>query len=113
MKDYSKMTLKEQISDMISFLIACEMTQYMLPEQINLLRAALYALEEKDRAIVLLRASHDLLKKQHDNSYVLNLLAEVVFYDEADCDGNCLMEDIEYYFDEIGVEMNKDDRVTP
>ena len=113
MKDYSKMTIKEQSDDMRGFLKRCEMTKYMLPEQINLLRMALNALEAKERLVTLLKASHDLLKKQYDSSYVLNLLAEDVFYDEADCDGNCLMEDIEYYFDEIGVEMNKNDRVTP
>lgn len=53
------------------------------------------------RAKTLLKAAHDLLKKQDDNYAVLNLLAETVFYDEAECDGSCLMEDIEYWFDEI------------
>lgn len=54
------------------------------------------------RAKTLLKSAYDLLKKQDDNYAVLNLLAETVFYDEAECDGSCLMDDIEYWFDEIG-----------
>lgn len=49
----------------------------------------------EDRKITLLKACRDLLKKQDNSSYVLDLLSETVFYDEADCDGNCLLEDIE------------------
>lgn len=47
-----------------------------------------------DRKEVLLRAAYDLLKKQDNSSYVLNLLEETVFYDDAECDGHCLMDDI-------------------
>ena len=47
-----------------------------------------------DRKTLLLKAAYDLLKKQHQTSEVLNLLAETAFYDGTDCDGNCLMEDI-------------------
>jgi hypothetical protein len=49
----------------------------------------------EDRKITLLKACRDLLKKQENSSYVLDLLSETVFYDEAECDGNCLLEDIE------------------
>jgi hypothetical protein len=49
----------------------------------------------EDRKIVLLRACLELLRRQNDSHYVLNLLDETVHYDEADCDGHCLMEDIE------------------
>jgi len=49
----------------------------------------------EDRKITLLKACRDLLKQQQKSSYVLNLLSETVFYDEADCDGYCLLEDIE------------------
>jgi hypothetical protein len=44
------------------------------------------------------------LNKQHGNYYVLNLLAETVYYDEAECDGNCLMEDIDAWMDERGID---------
>ena len=57
------------------------------------------------RAKTLLKAAHDLLKKQEGNFYVLNLLAETIEYDEAECDGSCLMDDIEYWFEEIGEEI--------
>lgn len=49
----------------------------------------------EDRKITLLKACRDLLKKQQESGYVLDLLSETVFYDDADCDGTCLLEDIE------------------
>lgn len=49
----------------------------------------------EDRKTVLLRAAFDLLKKCDDSHYVLSATNEVtVFYDDAECDGTCLMEDI-------------------
>lgn len=53
-----------------------------------------------ERARTLLKAAHDLLKKQEGNFYVLNLLTETIEYDEAECDGSCLLDDIRYWFDE-------------
>ena len=47
-----------------------------------------------DRKEILLKAAYDLLDKQNESGYVLNLLDEPVFYDGVHCDGNCLMEDI-------------------
>lgn len=54
-----------------------------------------------DRARTLLKAAGTLLKKQEDSNYVLNLLAETVYYDEAECDSVCLLDDIRYWFDEF------------
>lgn len=51
-------------------------------------------MNDENRLKVLLKATYKLLKKQDDSRYVLNLLEESVFYDEAECDGYCLMEDI-------------------
>lgn len=48
---------------------------------------------EYDRAKIFVKAIHDLLQKQMDSYYVLNLLEETVFYDDADCDGYCLYEE--------------------
>ena len=63
------------------------------------------AIEEQnecyERAVELLKATQDLLKKQKGSYYVLNLLEETVYYDEAECDGNCLLEDIGYLFEEM------------
>lgn len=42
----------------------------------------------------LLEQAHSLLKKQNESPIVLNLLEEVVYYDGAECDGYCLMNDI-------------------
>jgi hypothetical protein len=48
----------------------------------------------KDRNNVLLRAAYDLLKKCRDSHYVLSAMSATVFYDDAECDGLCLLEDI-------------------
>lgn len=53
------------------------------------------------RSEILLRACLDLLRRQKDSVYVLDLLREKVFYDDCYCDGYCLMEDISSYL-EIG-----------
>ena len=60
--------------------------------------------EALNRAKTLLKAAGKLLKKQKNAYYVLNLLAETVYYDEAECDGECLLEDIGYWFDEFTTE---------
>ena len=59
-------------------------------------------LKELLRARVLLKATHELLEKADDSPYVLNALEIIVNYDGAECDGQYLKEEIEYYFDEYG-----------
>ena len=49
-----------------------------------------------DRKEVLLRACYDLLMRQVESGYVLNLLDEIIHYDDTDVDGTCLLEDIRY-----------------
>ena len=71
---------------------------------------ALEALEQLKRADTLLTATYDLLQKQYKNIYVLNLLAETINYDEAECDGNCLMEDIEAWMIERGIDHDDDEQ---
>jgi hypothetical protein len=56
-----------------------------------------------DRKTELLIAAYKLLKKQDDSCYVLDLLSETVNYDDAECDGSCLMDDIEACLDEEGI----------
>lgn len=53
---------------------------------------------DDERAIILLKACYNLLRKQSESHYVLNLLRETVHYDDTDCDGYCLMDDIEDLF---------------
>lgn len=52
-----------------------------------------------DRAGVLLKAAHELLKKCDESHFVENALATTVFYDDAECDGACLMDDIEHWLE--------------
>jgi len=68
-------------------------------------------LDALSRAKTLLKAAGTLLKKQEDSIYVLNLLTETVYYDEAECDGLCLLDDIGYWFDEFTNEnIDEDER---
>lgn len=48
----------------------------------------------EERKTYLLKACFNLLHKQLESPYVLNLLTETINYDGAECDGECLMEDI-------------------
>ena len=47
-----------------------------------------------DRKEYLLRVCLELLQRAEDSSHVLDVISETFHYDEADCDGYCLMEDI-------------------
>lgn len=47
-----------------------------------------------DRKAILLRACYDMLKKQEHARCVISPFETTVFYDGADCDGYCLVEDI-------------------
>lgn len=49
---------------------------------------------DDDRKEVLLRAAYDLLTKCKRSRYVLNANETLIFYDEVECDGYCLREDI-------------------
>lgn len=75
-----------------------------LENDIEAYEVAIEALRERpniERMVLLLGKCHELLSKQKGSYYVLNILAETVFYDGAECDGQCLMEDIEYLLEEF------------
>ena len=57
-------------------------------------------LKELKYARVLLKAAHDLLHKCDESFYVLNVLEQTTVYDGVECDGYCLMEDIEEVMEE-------------
>lgn len=61
-----------------------------------------------ERAKILLKATKDLLEKQDNSYYVLNLLEETVFYDGVESDGSCLKDDIDYWFDELEEKTNNE-----
>ncbi len=50
--------------------------------------------DNRERQLILLKASYFLLKKQDASPYTLNLLEETVIYEGVECDGYCLMEEI-------------------
>ena len=66
---------------------------------------AIEALQEKELDIelivLLLSKSLELFKRQDESPYVLNLLEEIVYYDGVNCDGYCLMEDIENVLEDM------------
>lgn len=53
------------------------------------------------RAETLLKAAHELLTRCDDSPFVLNALEETIIYDDAECDGSCLKDDIEHWFDAV------------
>jgi len=59
-----------------------------------------------DRKNVLLRAAYDLLRRSEQDHYVREATSIIVRYDDANCDGYCLMED-------IATELNLDDLEEP
>lgn len=52
------------------------------------------------RAIELLKATLEILRKARQGPYVRNVFALTAFYDGVECDGMCLMEDIEAYLED-------------
>jgi len=67
-------------------------------------KAEVLASLEPTRKEVLLRAAYDLLKKADEAHFVEQATAITVHYDDAECDGHCLMEDIAA---ELGIENEK------
>ena len=53
-----------------------------------------------DRKTILLKACYDMLRACDDSPYVSSPFEHTVRYDDADCDGFCLMEDIAH---ELGI----------
>jgi len=49
-----------------------------------------------ERAKVLLKATVEMLDKCDQSPIVTYPMETTVFYDEADCDGHCLREDIKH-----------------
>jgi len=52
-----------------------------------------------DRKEVLLRAAYDLLKRSTEQHFVEEATSILARYDEANCCGGCLMEDIAFELD--------------
>ena len=54
----------------------------------------------EDRKTVLLRACLEVLEEQNNMRILINVLESTVIYDNTECDGYCLMNDIR---EELGV----------
>jgi hypothetical protein len=54
-----------------------------------------------DRKTVLLMACREMLTKCRDSFVVISPMETTIFYDGVDCDGHCLLEDIEIELEEI------------
>jgi len=59
-----------------------------------------------DRKDILLRAAYDIIRKADLSRYVVSPTETEVFYDDAMCDGSCLMNDIAH-------ELRIDDQAMP
>jgi hypothetical protein len=59
-----------------------------------------------NRKEILLRAAYDLLKRASQDHYVREATSIVTRFDDANCDGYCLMED-------IAAELDLDDDTQP
>jgi len=64
-------------------------------------KTELLATKEPTRKEVLLRAAYDLLKKADEEHFVEQATVITIHYDDAECDGSCLMQDIAT---ELGIE---------
>lgn len=56
-------------------------------------------MEALDRAKVLLKATQEILQKQEESPFVLNVLEQTTIWDDVECGGYCLKEDIQDWFD--------------
>lgn len=54
------------------------------------------------RALILLKAASDILEKLDETPYVLNFFEQTAVWDEVECDGYCLMEEINDLLEEVG-----------
>ena len=57
-----------------------------------------------ERAEVLLKATYDILRACNNGPYVEDVFQMTAIWDEAECDGGCLMEEIA---DLLGVDSNE------
>lgn len=59
--------------------------------------------QQENRAKILLKATHEILTKCNEAAYVQNVMSVTAIWDEVECDGNCLMEEIGELIEEMGI----------
>ena len=57
--------------------------------------------EQIDRMLVLLKATQEILHECRDSVYVMDVFYATAEYDGTECDGYCVMEDIDDLLEEI------------
>ena len=57
--------------------------------------------DQQERAKILLQAALDILEKCSETMYVRDVFEVTAIWDEAECDGYCLKDDIEILINEI------------
>lgn len=60
-------------------------------------------LESQERALILMKATLDILNKCDEGPYVKNVLETTAIWDEAECDGYCLKDELEDLLTQVGV----------
>lgn len=59
--------------------------------------------QQEERAKILLKAAHEILTKCNEAVFVQDVMSVTAIWDEAECDGNCLMEEIGELIEEMEV----------
>ena len=60
----------------------------------------------EQRAEILIKATYDILKKCEESPYLSDILSVTATWDDAECDGSCLKDDIVAWFSEYrGIEL--------
>ena len=59
-------------------------------------------MSEESRAVMLLKATLDILQKCDESTWVLDATRETGILDGEECDGGCLMVEIKEYLEEEG-----------
>ena len=57
--------------------------------------------EQQERAKILMQAALDILNKCDEGIYVKNVMEVTAIWDEAECDGYCLKEELGQLMDEV------------
>ena len=60
-------------------------------------------LEQQERAKILMKATCDILNKCDEGPYVKSVFQQTAIWDEAECDGYCLHEELNNLLIEMGV----------
>ena len=63
---------------------------------------------QQEQSLKLLKATLDILKQCNESGYVKDVMEVTAIWDEAECDGNCLMEEVEALVEEL-INQNKED----